>query len=167
MEAFFERIISKKKDMKDIIFIICIICAGLIIFSIILRISYLRTFSIVLLAAEIFGIYYLIRIRNIEYEYSFSGGDLKIVKIVAKSKRREVFSSNCRDFNTVARLTDPRYNQEIGGTVKKLDFTSTLSHPDVFFITINYSGQKTMLFLEINQNMLKTIKMFIPNKVFE
>jgi hypothetical protein len=167
MDTFIERLISRKKDRMDYLFYACIFIALLLLIPVMGIIPYLSGLSPFLFAGAVFGAYTLMKSRNIEFEYSFTNGILDIDRIVAQRKRKQVFSLNCREFEAVARVDSGHYQRMAGNAEKKLDFSSSLTSPDVYFILMTLNQQKTVLYFEPDQRMLDALKIYIRQKVLD
>ena len=102
MDTFMEKIVAKKQTPKDMLTKAGIIIAIPVVYILIMNIPVISQFLsglwLFLIAALIYGGYHLIRSRNIEYEYIVTNGDLDIDKIIARRKRKRIFSANCKDF---------------------------------------------------------------------
>ena len=81
----------------------------------------------------IFLIYYIITLRNIEYEYAVTNGDLDIDIIINQSKRKRLFSASCKEFEAVARVDSPQYTQKIKNCKNVKDYSSRKEGSEVWF----------------------------------
>jgi hypothetical protein len=119
----------------------------------------------------IFGIGYLaynfIKGRSIEYEYTVTNGDLDIDMIIAKKKRKRIFSANCKDFEVLAKLTSGQYDQNIKSIKKRIEAISSMDSTDIYFATLVRDGEKTLVFFEPHAKMIESFKKYIPRKVFD
>ncbi|MCX8129177.1 MAG: DUF6106 family protein [Clostridia bacterium] len=167
MDIFIEKIVARKKDIKDTLFNIGIVLAVLIISFILMMIPFVQNFILFLFAGMVFGAYYLITSRNIEYEYIVTNSDIDIDRIIARRKRKRVFSGNCKEFDIVAKVSSDKYSNEVKSIRKRMELASSIDSPDVYFLTTSYKGEKTVVFFEPDKRMLNAFKAYIPRKVFE
>jgi hypothetical protein len=165
MDNFLERLIVKKKTRQDNIFKVLVISAGILAAFLILTIQFVSLMSPIIDAAIIFIVYYLIKNRNIEFEYTLTNGDLDIDVIIGRKKRIRAFSSNCKSFDIVAKYDDGKYEKYSNGVSKRLVFVSSLDSPEVYFAVLDYKGIKTAMFFEPSEQMLAQMKIYIPMKV--
>ncbi len=166
MDVFIEKVISRKKTRFDYILMGALISIWLYIaiFTFSLRI-FVDLFFIVDVLLLV-GLVFVIRGRNVEFEYAITNGDLDIDKIIAKRKRKRLFSANCRDFDIVARVTHESFN-EAKKIQKKIIAISSKDSPDIYFLTVNYKEEKTLVIFEPDERMMKAFKIYIPKKVFD
>ncbi len=167
--VFIEKLIAKKKEAKDYLFSVVICLAGLIILvasPILSRyIPLLGSFWLLIAVGVVYGIYRLITSRDIEYEYIVTDGDLDIDMIIAKRKRKRIFSANCKEFDVVAPYKGQNHDSRLGNVTKHIKAVSSMNSKDVYFITLNYKGERTAVFFEPDERILKAFKTFIPRKV--
>lgn len=170
MDVFMEKIVVRRKDMKDkliisgIMFITTIVALAVLMIKIPI-ISDLGL-SIFLAAGLVYLAYRFITARNVEFEYIVTNGDLDIDKIISKRKRKRIFSANCKDFEILARTKSNSFSLSVQALKSRIDASSTPASPDAFFITLNYKGEKTLLIFEPDERMLNSFKQIIPRKVF-
>ena len=170
MDVFMEKIVAKRKDMKDnlIVSAIVLVTSIITVAVMILKIPIISDLglSIFLAAAIIYLAYRLITSRNVEFEYIVTNGDLDIDKIISKRKRKRIFSASCKDFDIVARTKSNSFSQSIQALKSRIDASSSPGSPDAFFVTLNYKREKTVLIFEPDERMLNSFKQSIPRKVF-
>lgn len=166
MDVFMEKIVKKKKEVKDHIITVGIILAGLIVMLFVPIIPYIGQMWLIINAGIIYLMYYLITSLDIEYEYIVTNGDLDVDKIISKRKRKRIFSANCKEFDVVAKLNSDKYDYEARNIKNRLELVSSMNSPDIYFATLNYRGERTIIFFEPNEKMLNSFKTFIPRKVF-
>lgn len=167
MDIFIEKIVARKKGGKDVLFNLGIIAAGLIVSLVLFAIPFVANFALFLFAGIVFGVYYLITSRNVEYEYIVTNGEMDIDRIVAQRKRKRLFSGNCREFDVIAKVNSDKYTTDVKNIRNKLYLVGSMDSPDVYFLTAHYKGEKTLVFFEPDKRMLDAFKTYIPRKVFE
>lgn len=168
MDVFIEKIVVRKKTTIDVLITVGLAILSLIlIFLVIPFIPLLNTMWFFASAAVIFFAYHIAKTRNIEYEYSVTNGDLDIDTIIARRKRKRIYSGNCKDFEIVAKLKSSKYDNSVQNIQNKINAASSLESPDVYFIVTEYNGERTVIFFEPDQRMIDSFKTYIPRKVFE
>lgn len=165
MDIFIEKIVARKKTGEDHFITAGLAIGGIILILIILNLPFLQGIAPLFVLGVIYGIYYVAKSRNIEFEYAVTNGELDIDKIIAQRKRKRIFSSNCKEFEIVARTKSIHYNDEVKRIAKRIEAVSTMESENVYFAVVSYEGQKTVVFFEPNQRMLDAFKMYIPRKV--
>jgi len=159
-----EKIVTKKKDIKDYLIITAIIIGSIVLSMVVL--TYLADMGLLFIAGILYLAYLLLTTQNIEYEYAVTNGDLDIDKIVAQRKRVRVFSANCKTFEVVAKLKSDHFTPQYKGFKKQIDCTSFKEAEGVWFIVLNYKNEQTVVYFEPTDKMLQNFKTFIPRKVF-
>lgn len=167
MDAFIEKLVKRQKTSKDTLFSIGVVIAALIIvFGVIPLIPIVRNLWIFFLFLFAYLAYYLIRSRNIEFEYSLTNSELDVDKIIDQKKRKHVISVDCRDFEVMARINSDKFTQDIKTIKNRIEAVSSMSSPDVYFAVFEDKGLKTVLFFEPNEKMIEVIARYIPRKLF-
>ncbi len=165
MDTFIEKIVVKKKDVKDYIITTATILGAIIITPVLLNIPVIGSMSLLVVAAIIYGVYRLITSRNVEFEYIVTNGDLDIDRIIAQRKRKRIFSANCKEFDIIAKVNSEYHTPDIQQIKNRIEAVSTLNYEETFFITLHYSGEKTVVYFEPDERMLKNFRTFIPRKI--
>ncbi|MBT1280291.1 hypothetical protein VTU32_08395 [Thermoanaerobacter sp. CM-CNRG TB177] len=167
MDAFIEKLVKRQKTSKDTLFSIGVVVAALIIvFGVIPLIPIVRNLWIFFLFLFAYLAYYLIRSRNIEFEYSLTNSELDVDKIIDQKKRKHVISVDCRDFEVMAKINSDKFTQDIKTIKNRIEAVSSMSSPDVYFAVFEDKGLKTVLFFEPNEKMIEVIARYIPRKLF-
>ncbi|SHE73106.1 hypothetical protein SAMN02745195_01018 [Thermoanaerobacter uzonensis DSM 18761] len=167
MDVFIEKLVKKQKTSKDILFSIGVVVAALIIvFGVIPLIPIVKNFLIFFLLLFSYLAYYLIRSRNIEFEYSLTNNELDVDKIIDQKRRKHVISVDCRDFEVMAKVNSDKLTEDIKAIKNRIEAVSSMSSPDVYFAVFENGGVKTLLFFEPNEKMLEAIARYIPRKLF-
>ena len=166
MDNFIEKIIKKQKTGKDYLITVGLVFAGIVLFLVIQNFKILASFALVVLVGIVYGIYYVSTTRNIEYEFILTNDELDIDKIISRRKRKRIFSGSCKNFDVLAKLKSDKYTPEVVRIKKRIEAVSSLASPNVFFATLNYKGERTVLFFEPDERMLNMFKGYIPRKFF-
>lgn len=165
MDIFLEKIVARRKGMQDRLFNIGIVAVCII--GSFFAINYVGGFGPIVAAVMIYGAFYLTKSRNVEFEYAVTNGDLDIDRIVAQRSRKRIFSSHCKEFEIVAKVRSDHYNRDVQNIAKKIEAISSMDSPDIYFATLNYKGERTVIFFEPDKRMLDNFRIFIPRKIFE
>jgi len=165
MDVFIEKLIKRRKSPADVayMFLLLFIAFGISHFVFL----FISGLAPLIIAGLMFLTYYLISMRNIEYEYIVTNGDIDIDMIVNQRKRKRVFTANCKDFEVVARVNSDQYTKQIRETKNVLNFTSRNSNADVWFIYLIQNGMPMVILFEPDERMIDGFRTFIPRKVFK
>ncbi|MGE5614960.1 MAG: DUF6106 family protein [Bacillota bacterium] len=168
MDTFLEKLVKRKKTLDDILIIAAVIPATILLVFLSLSIPILNQLNLGILLAAGFAYlgYRIVMSRNIEYEYIVTNGDLDIDKIIAKRKRKRIFSAHCKEFDIVSKVKSNSFSRSVQSIKNRIDASGSMDSPDAYFITLNYKGEKTLVIFEPDERMLKNFKIYIPRKVF-
>jgi hypothetical protein len=164
MDVFIEKIVVKQKESKDYFVIAGGILLG--IFLILVFLYFIPTLIPFVGMGIIIGIYFLVKSRNIEFEYIVTNGEIDIDKITDRSRRKRVFTAESKSFEVVASTKSIHYTKDMKENSTILNYASSINKEDLYFIYLTYKGKKTVILFEPDEKMLKSIKSVIPRKVF-
>lgn len=167
MDVFIEKIVKKKKGPEDAAIITAIVLGGILALFGVAYIPFVSNFLPLLGLGIIYLGYYLITQRNIEYEYIVTNGDLDIDIIIAKRKRKRIFSATAKDFELVASCSSEHFNSEIKNAKNIIHTEGSKDLKDLYFISLNYKGNKTVVIFEPDEKVLNSLKACVPRKVFK
>jgi hypothetical protein len=162
-----EKIVQKKKDIKDYLIVVGLILSPVIIIFLLgtLNIPFLQQFMWFIIVGVIYLAIKLITARNIEYEYLVTNGEIDIDKIIARRKRKRIFSANCKEFDLVAKVNSSEFTPQVQSIKKRLVYSSTLEGESVYFILMKHKGESTVIFFEPSEKMLQNFRKYIPRNV--
>jgi hypothetical protein len=163
MDIFIEKIIKRQKKFLDFLII-----GGAIALAVLIAVFlFLNAFILFILFTPglIFLIYYIITLRNIEYEYAVTNGDLDIDIIINQSKRKRLFSASCKEFEAVARVDSPQYMQKIKNCKNVKDYSSRKEGSEVWFAFTKQEGKDLVILFEPSKKMIDNFTIYIPRKV--
>ena len=110
---------------------------------------------VIMIALDVF----LFRSMDVEYEYLFVNGSLDIDKIMAKSRRKNIFSME---------MTEPSGSPELRPYqgLKGTDYSSGMPGADTYELIVVNNGEKKKIIFEPNKTVCEGLKMLAPRKVF-
>lgn len=165
MDVFVEKLVKRRKSPADIAYSVLLFFIAFAVDYFVL--IFLGGLGPMIAAGILFIAYYLMSMRNIEYEYIVTNGDLDIDIIVNQRKRKRVFSANCKEFEAVARVNSDQYTKQIREVKNVLDFTTRNREADVWFIYLVQNGVPKVILFEPDERMIDGFRTFIPRKVFK
>ena len=120
---------------------------------------------VIMIALDVF----LFRSMDVEYEYLFVNGSLDIDKIMAKSRRKNMFSMEMTDLEMMAPSGSPELRPYQG--LKGTDYSSGMPGADTYELIVvnnevNSTGEKKKIIFEPNKAVCEGMKMLAPRKVF-
>ena len=116
--------------------------------------------------AVIFGaVAYLLKIFNhVEYEYLYIDKELQIDRILAKNSRKRMETLDLKELEVLAPVRSHELDRYRNRNIKAKDYSSGAEENNAlkYMLVVN---NKQIIF-EPTEDMVKTIKMFAPRKVF-
>ena len=99
MDVFVEQIIKKKFSGKDYAIMagISVLAAVLVFLCVMILVAYVGAIAFLVVIGVLYGAFWLIMSRNLEYEYSVTNGDLTVDKIINRQRRKRVVSFDVKN----------------------------------------------------------------------
>lgn len=168
MDIFLEKLIKKQKTSKDLLYSIGVILIALIfIFIIIPSIPIIRNFLIFFILIIGYVSFYLIKSRNIEFEYALTNNYFDIDMIIDGKRRKPVLRTDCKDFELVARVNSDKFTNEIKGIKNRIEAVSSMDSEGIYFAVFDYNSIKTLLFFEPGEKIIDAMWRYIPRKLYK
>jgi hypothetical protein len=165
-DAFMEKIVTRKKTGQDYLKIFGLIVGSFVILAAIMMFGGYISFMVPLLLVGLgYGLWYMLSSMNREYEYIVTNGDLDIDMIIARRKRKRVYSGKSKEFELMAKVGSDDYKDALKGNRKLLDCSSSIQAPDNWFILTEYKSERLMVIFAPDERMLKSLKRFNPSKI--
>ncbi|MDD2440845.1 MAG: DUF6106 family protein [Eubacteriales bacterium] len=165
-DAFMEKIVQRRKTGKDYLTIVGLLVASFVLLTALMMFGGYISFLVPILLVGIFyGLWYLLTNMSREFEYIVTNGDLDIDMIIARRRRKRVFSGKAKDFEIMAKVNSDEYRDAQRGKQKLLDFSSSIQAPDNWFFITDYKGERCLVVFAPDERMLKSMKRFNPNKI--
>ncbi len=167
MDTFIEKLVAKRKTAVDFIIIALVVVAILaaLFFFFMTNVRIGMGIDFLLVVGLIYFGYWLITSRSVEYEYIVTNGDLDIDMIIAKKKRKRIFSASCKDFEIVAPVKSSSFSPQMQSIKNRIDASSSADSPDAYFIALNHNNNRTLVIFEPDERILKNFRIYIPRKV--
>ncbi len=161
-----EKIVQRRKTGKDYLTIVGLLVASFVLLTALMMFGGYISFLVPILLVGIFyGLWYLLTNMSREFEYIVTNGDLDIDMIIARRRRKRVFSGKAKDFEIMAKVNSDEYRDAQRGKLKLLDFSSSIQAPDNWFFITDYKGERCLVVFAPDERMLKSMKRFNPNKI--
>jgi Ca2+/Na+ antiporter len=165
-DTFMEKIVQRRKTGQDYMKIVGLLLASFVLLTALMLFGGYVSFLVPFLLVGLFyGLWYLLTSMNKEYEYIVTNGELDIDCIIARRKRRRVFSGKAREFEIMASLDSDDYKYAEGGRLVKLDFSPHIAAPGNWFFICEYKGERTMVIFQPDERMLGSMKRYNPSKI--
>ena len=174
MEFHYERFVRQRITRAKKVFVFLMFFVLFLVMMFVGIASFLFGLALVglaLIAGMAYGFYFYLTRLAVEYEYQLTGSrssiDLDIAKIYSAKKRKELLSLNCREFEIVARVGGPKYSEAYRKLPVVYKCVKSMDEEDLFFIVTNTKDGRTIIYIQLNDNMLEGLMKNIPSKVFK
>ncbi len=168
MDNFAEQLVKKNETNADKTRRIAMLIVGilftiaLLLLAILARRPLIMLLGFALSAVAGYGTYYYVQNTYVEYEYTFTNGDLDVDKIIAKKKRHEMLSTNIRKFTDFGKYEDGMEETDDMTIIMATD--NIASHEYYADFTDESVGAARLIFVP-DERMLENIKKFLPAKL--
>lgn len=166
-DIFMEKIVARRKTSKDYLKIFGLLLAALILLILISMFGGYVGFLLPLLLVGLgYGLYMLLTSMNIEYEYIVTNGDLDIDQIIARRKRKRIFSCKAKEVELMAKVgSDEWRDAQKQPNRKLLDCSAVINAENNWFILAEYKSQRYIVVFAPDERMLKSMKRYNPSKI--
>lgn len=180
MDVFLEKLVKKRRDGKDYAILIALVLCGLAItLCLFLFLIYLFTIlaefgqiaggiGMLIIAAVWYGVYLIYNSRSIEYEYIVINSNLDIDKVMAKKRRKNVFSLDIKDAEIMACVDDEDNNyvfKNLDTGVKVLNLSADNPNMYTYFIDCTAEGKREIVLFQPTSKMVEALWRFNPKAV--
>ena len=169
MDNFVEQLVKKNETGADKTKRIVLTIIGILIAAVLVLMGFLQAgrptlmlLDFVLAVAAGFGTYCIVQNTYVEYEYTFTNGDLDVDKIIAKKKRKEMLSTSIRQFTDFGKYDDSM--EEADGMTVIMATDNIASHEYYADFTDETVGPARLIFVP-DERMLENITKFLPAKI--
>ena len=166
MDNFCEHMIKKERSLKDNLVVAGLILGGILATALLFFITLIFAHPITFVVLDMvlwYFIYVFITRRNVEYELSFTNGDLDIDAIYSKKRRVHMLSTRVRDFEICAPTDDERFYKKFTETthIKRIYSAQSFSkNATVYFADFYLNAEKVRLVFEPTEKMIKKMKLY-------
>ena len=102
-DTFVEELVVRRNSLKNLLLEVLIVIAAVALAAAVWL--FLSPIFPAMLVILVFGAYLGIKFQGVEYEYSFTNGDLDVDKIMAKRKRKRLVEINQKQIQVMAPYT--------------------------------------------------------------
>lgn len=174
MDIYNEYIVKKKKTGRDIAISCLAVVLGLAVcyaaLTVLSAVPLLSTFMLLIVAAVVWGIYKVIAMTNLEYEYIFTNGEMDVDKIINRRSRKRVTVVNARKIDILAHRSHEDFKANFeNAEIKKVNACISPDSEDLYFLMFrdeNEGETLKMLLFNPNDKLLDGFKKYNPKRVF-
>ena len=169
MDNFAEQLVKKNETSSDktrrvlMIVVGILFSAALAVLAVLqLRNPLVALLGLVLAVISGYGTFNIVQNTYVEYEYAFTNGELDVDKIIAKKKRREMISTNVRQFTAFGKYSDDLEETEDMTVIFATD--NIASHEYYADFNDETVGSARLVFSP-DERMLENITKFLPARL--
>ncbi|MCL2526852.1 MAG: DUF6106 family protein [Defluviitaleaceae bacterium] len=151
-DVYKEQIVKRQQTSRDSLKRAGLIMA--VIFISFIAFSMIPQFAPFVVTGAVFGAWYLLSFLKVEYEYTFTSGELDIDAIYNRSRRKRVFSARVSDFEIMAHVDDKMHHGSFEGAQTFRDYSSGVTSDNSYAFLINHENKRTKVVIEPNEIML-------------
>lgn len=168
MENFYEWIVERKKTKFDKWYSVLVILAGIVVILLLATLPSIvpvtPMFALFLQIVAAYATYIIAGMRNIEFEYCVTDGDIDYVdKIVNRRRRKRIAAVTSKSIVIMAPTGDSRLPSSEGKMV--IDASSGDENAKTYTVVYENKGPKVLIF-EPTEKMLADLQRRNPRKVF-
>ncbi|MBR6242429.1 MAG: hypothetical protein IKQ90_02910 [Ruminococcus sp.] len=169
MDNFAEQLVVKNETSSDKTKKILTIIGGILITLLLAFIGFTQLnrpimgfAGLILAAAAGYGTFFLVQSMYVEYEYTFTNGEIEVAKIIAKKRRVELITADVRKFTAFGTYTDDLEETEdmtvviASDNIAKHEYYADFQHEDY---------GKTRLVFSPDERILDNISKFLPRQL--
>lgn len=172
MDNFAEQLVRKHPNSSDNFKRTLFLVGGIIITILLTVMAFLNLGNIlcmlglVLAAGAGYGTYFLVQGMYVEYEYTYTNGELDIDKIVAKRKRTELVTAEVKKFTAFGKYTDNIQETDdmtvviSSDNIASHEYYADFEHEEYGNTRIIFSPDEKML-----DNIMKTLPRNLKNQL--
>lgn len=167
-DIFVECMVKKKMGPKDIAISIGVSVLGaLLIFVSIFLVGLLTPmFPFLVICAVIYGVYWVISSRNIEFEYSITNGDISIDKITNRKSRKRLTSFDAKAIEEMGKYTENMQKLRTRRVDKTIFASETDDGKDAWYVIAkSRKTGLTLLVFSPNDRCIEAIKPFMDRRL--
>lgn len=161
-DVFSEVLVKRKMNLTNYLVILAAAMGALILTAALLL--FLPTFIIVALLLW-FGVYFLVSIQKVEYEYIFTSGDLDIDQISGNFRRKRKMELTQDMIEIVAPEGSHELDDFKHGQFKEYDFSSRDKSKKRYVIIGTLGSGRVKVFFEPTEKMIDNMWKYSPRRV--
>lgn len=184
-DIYLEYMVKKKKTGGQIALVAFLCVAGVVVSLALFLLTFIIGVSmqqagtgigqmtsfvgLLLIAGLWYGVYLLISMQNIEYEYILTNSELDIDKIMSKKGRKHIISLDFKTVAVCAAIEDGTHNSDYKSIKadKLINVVGDESRGDVYFADFtDETGVRTRVLFQPTAKMIDAAKRYNPRNIF-
>ncbi len=177
MDHFMEEIVvARKRGMLNLLYALCwfgIVFFGLIAFIMLQSLMSQPRLDLPVIAILLGtgGIAVLLFLRKdhfrVEYEYTFTNGDMDFARVYANSKRKELGTMKVRNVQACGWVQHPSFQRYVTMPGIRKDNWFLNREANLFYFFFEREGKKRIIVIEPSEEMGKLIRQYSAQNAFQ
>ncbi|MCH5210983.1 MAG: hypothetical protein J1F01_08490 [Oscillospiraceae bacterium] len=181
-DIYLEYIIKRKKTGAQKALVALVVAGGIAVSLALLAVIYgfalylsgtpygSFTFSIglVLIALLWYGMYLIISMQNVEYEYILTNSEMDIDKIMSKKGRKHIVSFDFKEVTICASITDNEHNHDYKNVTpgKVYNLVGDASMGNVYYADFPEENTTVRVLFQPTHKMISSARRYNPRNIF-
>ncbi|MCD8391387.1 MAG: hypothetical protein LUD03_06070 [Firmicutes bacterium] len=177
-DTFMEYLIKKKKETKDWAFVVLLAVAGVVFTALMIAVMFYMVIAgqgsigtplgLVIIAFAWYGVYLLVSMRNVEYEYILTNSAMDIDKVMSKKGRKHLVSWDFKEIEICANVDDAEHKYEYNNPPSKVyDLTGDKSRGGVYFVDYESEDEgRVRVLFQPTSKIIETARKYNMRKIF-
>ena len=180
-DVYMEYLIKRKPSGKQTAAKVALITGGVLVSLILLFLtmafgavvgsamrSMVFTFGPLLIAGAWYGVYLVMNMINIEFEYILTNSSLDIDKVLAKKGRKPFVSFDFKNITICARVDDNMHNADYKNITpdKVYDAIGNSAMGNVYFVDYTEDGSRVRVLFQPTAKMIDMARRYNPRNIF-
>lgn len=166
-DVFVEHMVKRKLGTKDIL--ICLgvsILGAVVIFIGIQFLPIMPMIPFLVICGVIYGMYKLISMRSVEYEYSITNGDIAVDKIISRKSRKRLTSFDAKGIEEMGKYTENAQKLRSKRVDKTIFASETDDGADAWYVIAkSRKTGLTLLVFSPDERCIDAIKPFMDRRL--
>jgi hypothetical protein len=168
-DVFYECMIKRRIVVKDILIWLGITAASVIcvyLSFILAAATSALSLSFLLTIGIIVGAYYLMTMRNLEFEYAITNGDVSVDKIINKKSRKRLVLFDCKDVQEYGDYNGNEQRLKSKPVTKVIRASINEDGTDSkYIITKTKKGDNVMILFSPDEKAQESMEPFFPQEI--
>ena len=161
-DIFNEQIVKRQSTARDAAIRVCLVI--LLVLIGVFSFVFLNIFALMVIFGTGYGAFFLMSYLNVEYEYTFTSGELDIDIIYNRARRKRLLSVNLKQIEIMAHIDDPNHSGTFKSAQEIRDYSSGTKGDNTYAFLAVIDGKKTKVIIEPNDKMLKTFSKVLTRR---
>ena len=163
-QIYFDEIHKKQADTKSILIKMLIVLACMVLCPVLFLLG--GQLGLLLVAAVIYGAYFLFQRLNKEFEYIYTNGEVDIDVIFGRTSRKRLITIKANQVEVMAKTENGFERYRKNPAFRFLDASSG-DWEDAYYAVVNTDGQKMLVLFSPSNRLVDNLKFYLKDRFVE